>query len=91
MLKNIFSYVDNTSARIAQQLNMKVKLKSAEQSVVSLQDQLEKMDTQSIGKQYNEIDDDNRLSYSQYEDLDEAQRAELLEQVTICQFREFEI
>ncbi len=69
LLGDIFGYIDKTSRRICRELINEYKLKE------SLESREEKQN-ESLNADINE---EESLHWSQYEDLDEAQRAHLLE------------
>lgn len=71
ILSDIFTYIDRTSRRISQELISDFRLKELQGEI----------DSRAMHKHDNEdgdLDEDS-LHWSQYEDLDEGQRAQLLE------------
>ena len=69
MIKDIFKYIDQTSKRIEEKFNVDREL-SVKAAQMQRKDQLQQQQHQQ---------NNSDLSWAQYENLDEAQRAELLE------------
>lgn len=65
LIKDIFAYIDQTSKRINQKFN--------------IEREINMRNAQNLRKEQLERMDNPDLSYAQYENLDEGQRAELLE------------
>jgi len=69
LLGDIFGYIDKTSRRICRELINEYKLKESLESLEEKRDEILNSD----------LNEEESLHWSQYEDLDEAQRAHLLE------------
>ena len=69
LIHDIFSYIDKTTRRITTQMASTNKIKELE----------DKVNNFNTNHPIHHHDDDMSLHWSQYEDMDESQRAELLE------------
>jgi hypothetical protein len=72
LIRNIFTYIDETSERIAERLAM-------EEEIVQLRSELEKYKTKELDTKQQRSSALGHLSWEEYEGLDDGQRAVLLE------------
>jgi hypothetical protein len=77
LIQDIFHYIDRTKNRISQQLVLDHRVKELERREAH-----RVSDDAGPGNVNGDVDDES-LHWSEYEDLDEAQRAQLLEKAII--------